>query len=56
MIETRKCEECSEVIIKGYIDIEAPASAEKPRRTLRLHSNGGCLGKYREKHPLPPRK
>jgi hypothetical protein len=53
MAEAQKCEKCEKTIIEGYIDVEVTDDAWKgPRNIVRLHSNGGCLGKHREKHPL----
>jgi hypothetical protein len=49
-----KCEECGKAIVEGYIDIKIPPTTPKgPTRTVRLHSLGGCLEKFRIKHPLP---
>jgi hypothetical protein len=53
----QECEECGKPIAPnvGYIDIGiAPEVPKGPRRIVRLHSNGDCLGKYRLTHPLKP--
>jgi hypothetical protein len=51
-----KCEECGKPIDTGYIDIMVVTDDSKGLpSSVRLHSNGGCLGKYRLKYPLPPR-
>lgn len=56
MAESRKCEECGEPIDTGYVDVKLVLDGFKGlQRSIRLHSNGGCLGKYRLKYPLPPR-
>jgi hypothetical protein len=55
MVVARKCEECGKPIDIGYIDVPALVGDPKVRpRTVRLHSNGGCLKEYQLKHPLPP--
>jgi hypothetical protein len=53
----QECEECGKPIAPnvGYIDIGiAPEVPKGPRRIVRLHSNGDCLGKYRLTHPFKP--
>jgi hypothetical protein len=52
MEEPQKCVECGMIIVQGYIDIKIlPTTPKGPTRTVRLHSLGGCLGKFRIKHP-----
>jgi hypothetical protein len=56
MAESRECEECGERIDTGYIDVKLVLDGFKGlQRSVRLHSNGGCLEKYRLKSPQPPR-
>ena len=55
MAVTRKCAECGKPIDVGYIDIKAEVGELKGHQhSTRLHSNGGCLGKYRLTHFIPP--